>query len=110
MFDKSVNSWAVHEEPEGLIFKRICLWDEMPVDRASERLNGYVIRGMLQDENDLIMLLLKDGNYRLMKISTGEDINHIIRTIQMHPSDGHQIYKGFFDPDKIERNTRQIIE
>ena len=110
MIEKTVNSWKVHEEPEGLIFKRICLWDEMPVDRASERLNGYVIRGMMQDDGALIMLLLKDKNYRLMKISAGEDVNHVIRTIQMHPSDGRQVLKSLFAPEKAERNTRQIIE
>ena len=111
MIEKTIKGWKVQEQPEGLIFKRVCLWDEVPVNLAAEQLNEYTFKGMIEDNGALLMLFVRNGLCHLMRLSTGEEGNIIIKTLQMHYADFKQIYKGFFDPDKIEQqNTKQIIE
>ena len=108
MIKKTMKDWKVQEQPEGLIFKRIRFWDEVPAHLAAERVKEYTIKGMLEDDGALIMLLAKDGKYYLMRISIGEEGNIIIKTLQMHSTDFKLFYKGFCDPDKPEQNTRQM--
>ena len=117
MIDKTVNGWNVHEAPEGLTFEHVCTWDEIPSYRATDKLRDYVIKGMFADGKAVILLLVKNGTSKMLKLTSGENGNHIMNLLELHPSDFRQIYKVYCERDddawnqaNARNQTRQIIE
>lgn len=110
MIEKTMNGWKIHEEPEGLTFKQVCLWDTLPAHCATDKLNNYIIRGIFENDGDLFLMLVKNGCYRLMRISTGEEGNHIIDVLQLGHEDFRYIYKLYCEQDEPKQNSKQIIE
>ena len=88
------NTWNFHEAPEGLTFEHVCSWEPLTLPRMAEKLKNYHIISAFEDAGNLFLLMSKDGNYKLVRI-TIHDGNHEINTMDLLSLDAKLILKRY---------------
>lgn len=100
MLEKTVSGWKLKESQEGLtVVHPLCVWKSTPYPQAVDILRNYIIRGMFEDEGSLIFALVKDGQFKLMKITVSEDAALLISIMEITSTCSRLILKGFCNLD-----------
>ena len=109
MLNTTINGWNIQETETGMKFEHFCNWKPVSRHRLPELLKGYAINGAFEDDEALILTLVKDGNFKLLKIETagGHPCIGIIDEISMGAF--RRIFMAYCEQDD-RQPTRQIVE
>ena len=101
--------WNVHEAPDGLTFEHTCTWNTLPAHNVSGILKEYVVKGIFEDGHSLMILTVKTGIPKLLKLSAGEEGNIVIRLMELTQGEYKQVFDMLQHPAAVHPG-RQIIE
>ncbi len=100
MINKTINGWNISESTEGMTFEHVCTWNMMPINKVNEKLNGWIVKGIFEDNGSLILAMVKDGISKLLKITVDQNGNQEVRTMDVSSAEFRLIYKYYYDSEE----------
>ena len=108
MLNTTINGWNIQETETGMKFEHFCNWKPVSRHRLPELLKGYAINGAFEDDEALILTLVKDGNFKLLKIETtgGRPCISIIDEITMGAF--RRIFMAYQEGEDHQQNKQEV--
>lgn len=111
MLNKTINGWNVQETEDGISFEHTSKWKQVFPTRLPEMFKDYLIKGIFESNGVLIIPLVSNGNYRLLKIEAANGCQYVYTIDEVPAGAFRRILKAYCEPEETgTTRSSRIIE
>lgn len=111
MLNKIINGWNIQETENGMSFEHTSKWKQISPYRLSDMFKDYMIKGIFESNGTLIIPIVRDGNYKLLKIEAANGCQYVYTIDEVPAGAFRRILKAYCEPDETGRpGSSRIIE